>query len=98
MAAPDLVENGDRPQARSALEQRYHLAVPNRDQRVTPPAVARRFLLRREPGVLFDAIGGGGAEPGLGRSNALRLGLAETHEKPRLAIGDVAGGQGAGSP
>ncbi len=50
MAAPDLVENGDRPQARGALEQRHHLAVPNRGQRVRPPAVARRFLLRRQPG------------------------------------------------
>jgi len=29
MAAPDLVENGHRPQARNALEQRHHLAVPN---------------------------------------------------------------------
>src|ERR1700675_898870 len=95
MAAPDLVENGDRPQARSALEQRHHLAVPNRSQRVTPPAVARRFLLRREPGVLLDAIGGGGAEPGLGRGNDRRLRLTETHEQPRLAIGDVATGHGA---
>src|SRR5207237_7034244 len=36
MAAPDLVENGDRPQPRNALEQRHHLAVPNRDQREEP--------------------------------------------------------------
>ena len=91
----DLVENGDRPQARGALEQGHHLAVPNRGQRVLSAAAARRSLLRREPGVLFDAIGGGGAEPGLGRGNARRLSLAETHEKPRLAIGDVAAGQGA---
>ena len=32
MAPPDLVENGDRPQARGALEQRHHLAVPNSGQ------------------------------------------------------------------
>jgi transposase len=51
--------------------------------------------LRWEPGILLDAIGGGGAEPGLGRGNARRLGLAETHEQPHLAIGDVATGQGA---
>ncbi len=76
MAAPDLVENGDRPQARGALEQRHHLAVPNRSQRIAPSAAARRFLLRREPWILLDAIGGGGAEPGLGRGNdsASRLG------------------------
>jgi hypothetical protein len=38
---------------------------------------------------LLDAIGGGSAEPGLG-GNRWRLGLAETHEQPRLAISDVA--------
>src|SRR5712691_7633675 len=95
MAAADLIENGDRPQARSALEQRHHLAVPNRSERVLPAATTRRFLLRGEPGVLLDAIGGGDAEPGLGRGNDRRLRLTETHEQPHLAIGDVAAGQGA---
>ena len=80
MAAADLIENGDRPQAWSALEHRHHLAVPNRGQRILSPATTRRFPLRREPGVLFDAIGGGGAKPGLGRGNACGLGVAETHE------------------
>src|SRR5215469_10739415 len=47
MAPPDLVKDGDRPQAGNALEQRYHLAVPHRGQRVTPTPPARRFLLRR---------------------------------------------------
>jgi hypothetical protein len=28
---------------------------------------------------LFDAIGGRGTEPGFGRGNSRRLGLAETH-------------------
>src|SRR5205085_2450047 len=78
MAAPDLVENSDRPQARNALEQRHHLAIPNRCQRILPPAPARRSLLRTEPGVLLNAIGGRGAEPGFGRGNGRRLGLAET--------------------
>src|SRR5713101_5584076 len=95
MAAADLVENGNRPQARGALEQGHHLAVPNRDQRILPPPAARHFLLRREPGVLLDAIGGGDAEPGLGRGNDRRLRLTETHEQPHLAIGDVAAGLGA---
>lgn len=95
MTPPDLAENGDRPQAWGALEQRHHLALPNHSQRVLPSATARRFLLRRQPRVLLDAIGGGGAEPGLGRGNAHRFGVAETHEQPHLAIGDVATGQGA---
>src|SRR5437588_7252506 len=76
MAAPDLVENSDRPQARNAFEQRHHLAIPNRCQRILPPAPARRSLLPREPGVLLNAIGGRGAEPGFGRGNGRRLGLA----------------------
>jgi hypothetical protein len=44
---------------------------------------------------LLNAIGGRGAEPGFGRGNGRRLGLAETHVQPRLAIGDVAAGQAA---
>src|SRR5262245_50734447 len=95
MAAPNLVKNGDWPQPRNALEQRYHLAVPNRRQRIAPSAAARRFLLRRQPRILFDAISSGNAEPGLGRGNTRHLGLAETHVQPHLAIGDVAAGQAA---
>src|SRR6266446_6920780 len=95
MAAPDLVENGHRPQAWGAFQHRHYLAVPNRSQRIATSAAARRFLLRRQPWILFDAIGGGGAEPGLGRGNGRRLGLAETHIQPHLAVGDVAAGQAA---
>jgi len=39
------------------------------------PAPAWCLPLRRQPGVLLDAIGGGGAEPGSGRGNRRRLGL-----------------------
>jgi hypothetical protein len=35
--------------------------------------------LRRQPRILFDTISSGGAEPGFGRGNGWRLGLAETH-------------------
>ncbi len=79
MATPDLVENGHRPQAWGALQQRHYLAVPNLSQRIATSAATRRFLLRRQPWILFDTIGGGGAEPGFGRGNARRLGSAETH-------------------
>src|SRR5215831_6461539 len=95
MAAPDLVENGHRPKTWSALEQRHYLAVPNFSERVTTSAATPRFLLRRQPWILFDTIGGGGAEPGFGRGNGRRLGLAETHIQPHLAVGDVAAGQAA---
>jgi hypothetical protein len=76
VTAPDLVEDGHWPQARRALQQRHNLAVPNRSQRIRPAADARCFLLRGEPWILFDAIGGGSTEPGLGRGNRRRLGLA----------------------
>jgi hypothetical protein len=46
ITAADLVENGDRPQARNAFEQGHHLAVPNRGQRILPLAPARGSLLR----------------------------------------------------
>ena len=93
MATPDLVENGHWPQVWGALQQRHYLAVPNLSQRIATSAAARRFLLRRQPWILFDTIGGGGAEPGFGRGNGRRLGLAETHVQPHLAVGDVAAGQ-----
>jgi len=80
VAAPDLVENGDRPQSRTAPQERHHLAVPNRGQWILSSPTSRRFLLRWQSRVLLDAIGGGGAEPGLGRGDDRRLSLAETHE------------------
>ena len=77
MATPDLVENGHRPKAWSALQQRHYLAVPNLSERVATSAATRRFLLRRQPWILFDAIGGGGTEPCLGRGNSRRVGLGK---------------------
>ena len=95
MAVPDLVENGHRPQAWDALQQGHYLTVPNHGQRIATSAAARRFLLRRQPWILFDTIGGGGAEPGFGRRNGRLIGLTETHIQPHLAVGDVAAGQAA---
>src|SRR5215831_13086662 len=67
----------------------------NLSQRVATAAATRRFLLRRQPRILFDPISGGGAEPGFGRGDGRRLDLAETHIQPHLAVGDVAPGQAA---
>jgi len=44
-AAADLVEDGDRPQAGSAPQQRHHLAVPHRAQRVRASPTTRCLLL-----------------------------------------------------
>src|SRR4029079_13383509 len=90
MAPPNLIENRDRPQVRGALQQRHYLAVPDHGQRISPATDARRLLLRGKPGILLDAIGGGGAEPGLGRGDDRRFGLSELHIQPHLAIGDKA--------
>ncbi len=87
--------NGHRSQAWGALQHRHYLAVPNLSQRIATSAATRRFLLRRQPWILLDAIGGGGAEPGLGRGDGRRLGSAETHVQPHLAVGDVAARQAA---
>lgn len=94
MTPPELIEDGDRTQAGDALEQRDYLTVPDRGQRVRPPPVPRRLPLRRQSWVLLDAIGAGGAEPGFGRGDNRRLGLAQTHVQPHLLVGDVAAGQG----
>jgi hypothetical protein len=95
MTAADLIEDGDRPQAGSALEQRHHLAVPNLAQRIRPPPAARCLFLRREAEISLEAVARGGREPGPGSGNGWCLGVAETHVQPHLAIGDVAAGQGA---
>src|SRR5258708_3377950 len=60
-----------------------------------PPAPAWRSLLRREPEVLLNAIGGGGAEPGLGPRQRSPSRFGATHIQPHLAVGDVAAGQDA---
>ena len=81
----------DTPPYRSRRHQLLAIAR----ERVATAAATRRFLLRRQPWIPFDAIGGGGTEPGLGRGNSRRVGLAKTHIKPHLAVGDVAAGQAA---
>jgi hypothetical protein len=95
MAAPDLVEDGDRPQTGGILQHRHHLAVADLGQRIRPPVAARRLLLRRQPMVVLDAVCGSGAEPDLGRGDGCRLDLSGTHVEPHLAVGDVAARQGA---
>ena len=66
MAADDLLEDGDGPQARGGFEQRDDLAVPDASPADRGAAARAGLLLGRQPRVLLDAIGGGWAEPGLG--------------------------------
>jgi len=54
------------------------------------------LLICRSPLEAILAVENGAPiDSGLGRGNDRRLRLTETHEQPRLAIGDVATGQGA---
>ena len=96
MAPQHLLEDGDRPQARTGPQQGNGLALPDTGQRVRPAAASRGRLLRWRTGVLLDPVGGRGAEPGLGGGDRHRLCAAELHVQPHLAVGDMAAGQQRG--
>ena len=59
----------------------------------TAAASARLLLLRRQPRIAFDPIAGGGAEPGLRRSDGRTMVLTGLHVQPHLAVGDVSARQ-----
>jgi hypothetical protein len=92
MPAQQLLEDGDRPEARVRLQHRHDLGVEHGRQRIGPPPLARRAFLRRQARVLHDAVAGGGAEPGAGRGDGDRIGCSVLHEEPHLVIGHVAAG------
>src|SRR5215204_1776701 len=93
MAAPDLVEHCNGPNAGSRLQDRHDLVVPNLGQRVRTPAASRRFLLRWQPRIILDAVAGCPAEAGLGGSNAGIFAMSVNLVQPHLVVGDVKAGQ-----
>lgn len=92
MAPQHLLEDGDRPDRGRRLQQRHDLGVENVGERIGTTSLARNLLLRRQPGILLDAIGRGHADRRLRRRDGRRVGLPELHEKPYLVIGYVAAG------
>jgi hypothetical protein len=90
--AEQLLEDGDRPEARVRLQHRHDLSVEHGRQRIGPPPLARRALLRGQARVMRDTIAGGGAEPGAGGGDGDRVGCSVLHEEPHLVIGHVAAG------
>src|SRR5712671_8232070 len=52
VAPPDLVEHRNGPNARSRLQDRHDLAVPNLGHGVRTPSASRRFLLRWQPRII----------------------------------------------
>lgn len=92
IAAPELVENGDRAKPRTIL-QHLPTSLSQTVANGSPPPSAWHLLLRRKAAIQFDAVSGGGVERDLGSGNDRRVSLTETHEQPYIAIGDVAAGQ-----
>ena len=93
MAADDLLEESDGPQARGGLEERDDLAVPDSSRADRDAGARVGPSCGRAAGVLLEAIGGGGAEPGLGGGDRGGVGVTELHVQPHLAVGDMAAGQ-----
>ena len=69
------------------------IATQKDRKRVGAAAAARLLLLRRQPRIAFDPVGGGGAEPGLRRGDGGDMVLTGLHVQPRLAVGDVSARQ-----
>src|SRR5258708_25933165 len=53
MAPPDLVEYRNSPNARTRLQDRHNLALPNPRQWVPPPSATRRYLIRDQPPIFL---------------------------------------------
>src|SRR5436305_467125 len=93
IATANLLEDGHRADARCGLQHRRDFAVPHPGKRVRTTAPTRALLLRRQPRIGFDPIGGGGAEPGLRGGDGRDGALTGLHVQPRLAVGDVSARQ-----
>ena len=80
MLATELLEDGDRPQAGRAFQQRDDFTVPDVGQGIGAAPFPARLLLAGKPGVFFKAISGGRAEPGLGAGDRRRVVVTQFHE------------------
>jgi hypothetical protein len=89
MTTANLLEDGDRTDARRRRQHRHDLALPYAGQRIGTATAARHLLLRWQPWIGFKPIGGCGAEPGLRRSGGRGVGVARTHIQPHLTVVDV---------
>src|SRR5258706_15210411 len=67
--------------------------MPIRRQRIGPAPPPRLILLRRQPRIVLDPVGGRSREPRLGRGGLGAQCLSVTHVQPHLVIGDVEAGQ-----
>jgi hypothetical protein len=93
VATADLLEDRHRPDARSSLKHRHDLAVPHAGERVGTAAPTGLLLLRRQPRISFNPIGGG--KHSLRGRDGRDVGMTGLHVQPRLAVGDVSARQAA---
>ncbi len=98
MSPRHLLENGHRPDAGRGFEQRNDLLLKYTGKRIRTPPAAWRLLLRWQPRILLDAVGGRHADRRLRRGDGRRIGLSELHVEPHLVIGYVAAGHKAVPP
>jgi hypothetical protein len=94
VAAPQLLEHGNRPEAGGGLEDRHHLGLENIEQRVRTAPAARGPGGRRCRSRLLQPIARRHAQPGLGGRDGDAVVLPMFHEQPLLVIVDVAAGHG----
>src|SRR5271165_5578571 len=93
MPAANLLKDRYRPDARCSLQHRHDLAVPDPGERVRTAASARLLLLRRQPRISFDPIGGRGGKPSLRGCDGWGIALTGLHVQPHLAVGDMSARQ-----
>jgi len=93
MAAPQLVEHADRPDAGRGLQDRHDLGLPIGLQGVGPSSAPRCRLLRGQARIGLGTVAGGGREPGFRRGSLDGQCLSVAHEQPRLMVADVEAGQ-----
>ena len=93
MAPADLLENRHRADAGCGLEHRHNLAVPHAGERVRAAAPTGLVLLRWQPRIGFNPIGGSSGKPGLRGGDRRDIALTGPHVQPRLAVGDVSARQ-----
>lgn len=90
VAAQHLLVDSHRTDARRGLQQGNNLGVENALQRAWPPPFPRLCFLRRQPGVLRNAVSARPAHSGLGRGSLDGVVLSQLHEKSHLMIGYMA--------
>lgn len=80
VAAQELAKDRHRPQAWCRFQHRNNLGIEDPGQRIGPPPVMRRTLLRGRPRILLDPIACGGAESGPGGGDRRRVRRSILHE------------------